>query len=755
MGVFQTLDEVGLKMKWLLAFLLLCTSASAQIYSNVPASRTVNWTPGSYVGVPGGLGSFTNRNNLIDVSLSPYNADKTGATDASGAINSAIGDAVSNQVVYLPAGTYTLSNSISIHNKNSITLRGEGTNTIIVPYGNCGISFSGNYNSMLNGGVPDKLVSGVSNGSIAVAVTNGGNYSVGNMIQVLPFNDTNLAHEPFEINTGGFLYGRSHLALITNITSNTLKFWPPLPGNLGTGNTNDPSDLMTVAYPDVNEGLENLYINASNCTASDVVLFLVNYGSWTYNVRIDGAPSYTIFYQNCLNCQVEHCWFGKQRHAGSNGAGMLVGANTGLLFENNIIENSYPGIEPDGGCDYSVFAYNFITNTDASTYGIDVHLDHNNFNLYEGNIMGSFQTDGYFGSDSDGTFFRNWFVGRQQDGYSLYAFQAKRFTRDFVLVGNIIASQGWSNSTDGDSTSFGLPNIGNGFSTGTAPPWVDQNTNFVGGITNTSGTTTVGGNAFTSSTIYDTGIPSTWSVNVLLNPAYFNGVYYNIQTYNNSKSVLISQAFTINNPPANFTNTLSGSWQLVAGVSGYQEFDTGVSNTTWFLGNYYFFYTNIPTAQTIGTNIIVNSIYLSGKPAWFGNLAWPPIDSTQPVLCSDITRIPAGYRYVYGVDPPQTDPYILTQPQNQTVTAPTAATFSVTAGGNSTLTYQWSKNSSPIAGATLSSYNTGATSAPDNGAQFQVTVSDTAPGSNAVSSVATLTLTAPPSPTNLVIFLKQ
>jgi len=45
------------------------------------------------------------------------------------------------------------------------------------------------------------------------------------------------------------------------------------------------------------------------------------------------------------------------------------------------------------------------------------------------------------------------------------------------------------------------------------------------------------------------------------------------------------------------------------------------------------------------------SYYLAGKPAWFGNLPWPPYNPATPTADS-ITNIPAGYRFTFGTDPP-------------------------------------------------------------------------------------------------------
>lgn len=54
------------------------------------------------------------------------------------------------------------------------------------------------------------------------------------------------------------------------------------------------------------------------------------------------------------------------------------------------------------------------------------------------------------------------------------------------------------------------------------------------------------------------------------------------------------------------------------------------------------------------TSDLVNSYFLAGKPLYFGSLNWPPYSPSMTSLAAlDRTNIPAGYRYVYGVDPPK------------------------------------------------------------------------------------------------------
>lgn len=94
-----------------------------------------------------------------------------------------------------------------------------------------------------------------------------------------------------------------------------------------------------------------------------------------------------------------------------------------------------------------------------------------------------------------------------------------------------------------------------------------------------------------------------------------------------------------------------------------------------------------------------------------------------------------------------TAPQIATQPANGSVTVGQTATFAVVATGTSPLAYQWRKNQANISGATGASYTTPATTSADNGASFDVVVSNGIPP-NATSSPATLTVnTAPVAPT--------
>jgi PKD repeat protein len=84
-------------------------------------------------------------------------------------------------------------------------------------------------------------------------------------------------------------------------------------------------------------------------------------------------------------------------------------------------------------------------------------------------------------------------------------------------------------------------------------------------------------------------------------------------------------------------------------------YDNPATLGTIIHGNYDVVNNGVVWDSTIADHNVPNSYYLANKPAWFGNRPWPPFDPTSPSTAV-ITNIPAGYRAVFGTDPPSGGP---------------------------------------------------------------------------------------------------
>ena len=112
--------------------------------------------------------------------------------------------------------------------------------------------------------------------------------------------------------------------------------------------------------------------------------------------------------------------------------------------------------------------------------------------------------------------------------------------------------------------------------------------------------------------------------------------------------------------------------------------------------------------------------------------------ATYDVVVSNVAGSVTSALFTLAVTNAPVAPTISVQPQSQTTRIGDSAVFTVTASGTGTLTYQWARNGTPIAGAVGTSYTLANTMLTDNAAQFTVTVAN-AVGS-VVSNAATLTV---------------
>lgn len=599
---------------------VIATAASLRA-ELIPSNRMVDWTPGVTVGVPGGIRH--DRTRIIDVTRAPYNADATGANDASSAIQGAINAAVAGDVVYLPAGTYLCRTSISTSYKSEITVRGAGESTVLVsmaPSTFIQIGGGSDYNWAwpASGNV---ITAGLEKSSTQITIADTSAFKVGQLVQI--GLDNNSATPV--VNVFGYEKMQRQMTRITAKSGNTLSIFPGLYGDY----TATRAQVHVAQFQTNFTGLENLMIDMSQSTATFAVWMQQAYGCWIENVRIKKSNNYHIFLNDSLNCEVRHCYLDELNHVGSNGAALLCNTISGCLIEDNILYKAFPLIEVNHGSSGNVFAYNFCEDSGPGVAIDTNHGPHNAYNLYEGNIAPNLQSDGYFGSASRDTIFRNWFHG-VLGGRMTWTVSLNRFTRDYSLVGNILQKDGFTLTADG--VSLGNPNMGNSGYNGVAPPWDDGMRPGAGSLSQT------GQNVSTTSAMFS---PSNVGWFILTPKTAIVGM---ITAYKDAQNVTVNSSQTLSDV----------AYVLTPGPAGYQGLDTGVVGTLLRKGNFSYFAGRIPVAEELGGERLPDSLYRSQKPEWFGGLAWPAFDPAQP--SPKFESIPAGYRYVHGIDPTGTAP---------------------------------------------------------------------------------------------------
>jgi hypothetical protein len=186
---------------------------------------------------------------------------------------------------------------------------------------------------------------------------------------------------------------------------------------------------------------------------------------WIYDVKVKhGQSGYGIFLSHCFQWTIKFCGtIGKPKATrGTNGGGLLFGSSgdgvTSCLIEDNYFTASFPNMEIDFGSSGNVFAYNYFYDSEVPGLiggAIDTnHGAHNCMNLYEGNIASNLQADGFFGTVSEDTIFRNYLYGTGPSEADRSALLLKRFTSYYQVVSNR-----YGGSVDPYST-FGQPTMG-------------------------------------------------------------------------------------------------------------------------------------------------------------------------------------------------------------------------------------------------------------------------------------------------------
>lgn len=615
----------------------------------LPSENQGAWEPGVDVGVVGGIQQYiTGRTNLIDVTQSPYNADPTGATNCATAVRSAIVAASSGDVVYFPAGTYKFTSQVSIDaNDSNITIRGAGTDQTFLYGSNADgriFVFGAGDNPV---GTNVQTVTGTkTKGTSQLTVSSSTGYSVGIPVRVFVEDETDntriIAGANPIINTSGYRDNRAMTCVVTAVSAGLITVDPPLLWDCTNVAVRIERGGLTTMVHKV--GFEDFSFTFDP-SAHTLIAITMTRGNecWIYNVSVPewlktGSNGSMVYMSYSYKCEIRHCT-GISDPSKSDDGFIQIAQSSCHLVEDNIVSGWDNGCYSSGQEYNAAYLYNYL---DADTGFLAAHDPHNSINLYEGNVCGPIKEDGYFGSASNSTYYRNWSRGVANGG-NTYSATFKRFSREDVLAGNVWGTDG---TVDG-SVSYGQPNIGNASSTGTAEPtandfWADWK--MTGSLTtrtsDTAGVVTVSGGDFAATTGGSGRLMG-------LRWASFTGFRGNMNLDSRVGLALTVSGGSGDVLPAQGTNFDSVS----VGPGGWQELDLDVEPSFTIDNNW--------VSSAVGTGSVENSIApdtfpdsmaYTAKPAYFESLAWPPVIPDAPVF--DIEIIPAGYRFVHGVDPP-------------------------------------------------------------------------------------------------------
>jgi hypothetical protein len=607
----------------------------------IASSNRIEWVKGVTVGSQYDFGSslLTTVSNVVT-----HGADNTGATDCTSVIQTVFNN--SSGRIYFPNGVYRVTSGLTF-NVNGARIIGESTNAVIHLAGGSitvGVDALAISQAALiySPGIPK----GVTNISVFRAtndfgdtVSAGDSFYLGDLIQgrsdwpiIFASDYTNSGYDSFVEHVV------VHSVSGTNLTlkSPTRFDWTNAPRLRSTSYFGSSSLRMKT-----NVVMANLTITNSAASLSYMVKMSMLRDSIITNCNIWHTRNYNLFVADCAYTTVSFCDIGWSLDDAflSNHGALLDSLNSGLLVEHTIFQPQFPQHEWNPGLGNAYFGNFFVTN--KFLLGPDAHNSHPMMHLFEANIgLGSaWKADGYFGSVSHHTIWRNafWFL------------DLKRWTTHLNIVGNIIGDPYNTTYTYEQLLSTGYPNIGNNGYIGTAPPaaWNYPGPSLYGGETNIGWLVT--------NTVTDTNILwGNYANMVVGKPVVFQD---NVNTQILHWPRVTVSAVTSSNITFSTNLNATEGWRMfMGGTEAFQSRQlSDISNCVVHMNR---FLTNaggvIVTNANIAEHTVSNSLlYPSGAPSeWVAaGLQWPGVNYETGTF----TNLAAAKYYgALGGDTPQT-----------------------------------------------------------------------------------------------------
>ena len=200
----------------------------------------------------------------------------------------------------------------------------------------------------------------------------------------------------------------------------------------------------------------------------------------------------------------------------------------------------------------------------------------------------------------------------------------------------------------------------------------------------------------------------------------------------NTSAQKLAFSYLVSSSPITNSDAVSAnSWTAFTGLD-FTTPTTGATATTLDGNN--------PTNEQVFTNVILPVVVQPGQEIFLRWFDTNDIGNDHALALDNLT---VSFSSSTNAPPPNSPPFIITQPQSQTNNVGDNVTFSVVAGGTAPLSYQWQSNSVAVTGATNSSFTLTSVTTNLTGSSFFVTVTNIAGSTN--SQTVTLTVNPPAS----------
>lgn len=434
------------------AVILLSAGVVAQTKAQLPAERVIDWSHS-------GVGAIPARTELCATLAPPASETE---------INAALSSCGAGKAVFLQPGTYTVHGTI--HIPSNVTLRGAGADETILDARGAGQAVV----QMGWGSVPFQpriIAGGTDAGSQEIQLASAQGITPGMYLVIGEQNDpafVTAAGSGGNCNwcDGGWTkdgsLARGQIVAVTAVQGNQVSIDPGLYG----GYTHSPI-AVPFQMAASGAGVEDLQVHANN--TGYVTNFTVEMcaSCWIKGVESNYADGDHVSVQWGFRDEIRDSYFSNAylHVPGERESDIQLALKTSAtLVENNIIDRTHTAVMLEWGAAGNVIAYNYSTGEFDSQAprvvigGIDYHGAHPQFNLIEGNVITAFYADSVWGSSSDTTALRNWFVGTTKVCSPLtgraavdcagarYAFQAARAVQlSYVatrnnFLGNVVGS---------------------------------------------------------------------------------------------------------------------------------------------------------------------------------------------------------------------------------------------------------------------------------------------------------------------------